>query len=77
MDAIGLNLKYMVTNSIYAMDGYHAILGVSIKKSLQREVDNFQEQERKLWKLLKSFPSKKKKENVRTRLILSTYGHLR
>ena len=75
MDAIGLNLKYIVTNSIYAMDGYHAILGVSIKKSLQREVENFQEQERKLWKLLKSFPNKKK--NVRTRLILSTYGHLR
>ena len=74
MDAIGLNLKYIVTNSIYAMDGYHAILGVSIKKSLQREVENFQEQERKLWKLLKSFPNKK---NVRTRLILSTYGHLR
>ena len=44
MDAIGLNLKYMVTNSIYAMDGYHAILGVSIKISLQREVENFQEQ---------------------------------
>ena len=32
MDAIGLNLKYIVTNSIYAMDGYHAILGVSIKE---------------------------------------------
>ena len=44
MDAIGLHWKYIITNSIYAMDGYHAILGVSIKISLQREVENFQEQ---------------------------------
>lgn len=41
MDAIGLNLKYMVTNSIYAMDGYHAILGVSIKKACSEKLKIF------------------------------------
>ena len=57
----------MVIKSLYT------IFGGLHKESLQQEVENFQEQERKLWKLLKSFP---KKKNVRTRLILSTYGHL-
>ena len=41
MDAIGLNLKYIVTNSIYAMDGYHAILGVSIKKACSEKLKIF------------------------------------
>ena len=38
----------------------YTIFGGLHKESLQREVENFQEQERKLWKLLKSFPKKKK-----------------
>ena len=41
MDAIGLNLKYMVTNSIYAMDGYHAILEVSIKIACSEKLTIF------------------------------------
>ena len=58
----------MVIKSLYAnFGGLH-------KKSLQREVENYQEQKRKLWKPLKNFSQQ---ENVRTRLILSTYGHLR
>ena len=44
----------MVIKSLYT------IFGGLHKESLQREVENFQEQERKLWKLLKSFPKKKK-----------------
>ena len=46
-------MPLMVIKSLYA------IFGALDKKSLQREVENFQEQERKLWKLLKSFPNKK------------------
>ena len=57
----------MVIKNLYAnFGGLH-------KKSLQREVENYQEQKRKLWKPLKNFSQQ---ENVRTRLILSTYGHL-
>ena len=58
----------MVIKSLYT------IFGGLHKASLRREVENFQEQERKLWTLLKSFP--KKTKNVRTCLILSTYGDL-
>ena len=52
----------MFTNSIYAIDDNQKSIrkfwGLH-KKSLQREVENYQEQKRKLWKPLKIFPNKK------------------
>ena len=44
---------------LMAIKNLYAIFGGLHKKSLQQEVENFQEEERKLWKLLKSFPNKK------------------
>ena len=46
-------MRLMVVKSLYT------IFGGLHKKGWQWEVENFQGQERKLWKLLKSFPNKK------------------
>ena len=62
MDAIGLNLNYMVTNSIYAMDGYHAIFGVSIKKACSEKMQRkFSRTGKKIMETVKKFSQQKKK----------------
>ena len=44
---------------LMAIKSLYANFGGLHKKSLQREVENYQEQKRKLWKPLKIFPNKK------------------